>query len=233
VLLAVAAPSEAEAVARGIASVVPHAPDTPDTPVPFAKGPIEGSWVVVALSTRLDLVQTGVGKSNASGAVARVLDPSRHAGVISLGVAGALPGSGLSIGDVVVAEAAVFADEGILKEDGFQDCWAMGFPQGGYPDPAVPVHAPWTEMLRTLGSVARIATVSTCSGTDALASEIARRTRAGAEAMEGAAVGHVAHRLGVPFAEVRVISNSTGDRRKQVWDLKAALRVLSDVAARL
>jgi nucleoside phosphorylase len=78
--------------------------------------------------------------------------------------------------------------------------------------------------------VGRIATVSTCAGTDARAATVARRTGAVAEAMEGAAVAQVASRLGVTFAEVRVISNTTGDRANQRWDMRGALGGLSRVA---
>jgi futalosine hydrolase len=59
------------------------------------------------------------------------------------------------------------------------------------------------------------------------------RTGAVAEAMEGAAVALVAHRLRIPMAEVRVVSNTTGSRPRQVWDLKGALARLSDLAAAL
>ena len=45
------------------------------------------------------VVITGVGKSAAAAAVARVLDESLHRGVVSFGIAGALPGSGLVPGD--------------------------------------------------------------------------------------------------------------------------------------
>jgi futalosine hydrolase len=69
-----------------------------------------------------------------------------------------------------------------------------------------------------------IATVSTCSGTDARAAAIAQRTGAIAEAMEGAAVALAALRIGgpgFPVLEVRAISNTTGDRPRQRWDLEA------------
>jgi nucleoside phosphorylase len=66
-----------------------------------------------------------------------------------------------------------------------------------------------------------------------LAHEIRVRTGALAEAMEGAAVGMVAARLGVAFAEVRVISNNTGDRGGQAWDLPGALAGLTRLIGRL
>jgi hypothetical protein len=51
--------------------------------------------------------------------------------------------------------------------------------------------------------------------------------------MEGAAAGFAALRMGAPFAELRVISNDTGDRFEQTWDLAGALRGLSALAALL
>lgn len=178
---------------------------------------------------------TGVGKANAAGAVARTLDPSRHAAAINLGVAGAMPGpSAPPIGGLVLATASVLADDGLATPDGFVTQAELGFPPSDLPGMEFPGDP---ALLRALGAAgiasARIATVSTCSGTDALAAEIARRTGAAAEAMEGAAAALVARRLGVPFAEVRAISNTTGDRQSQRWDLHAALDTLRTLAARL
>jgi futalosine hydrolase len=49
--------------------------------------------------------------------------------------------------------------------------------------------------------------------------------------MEGAAVALAARRAGVRYGEVRVISNTTGDRDRQRWAIGAALAVLSDLFA--
>ncbi|MCH7864601.1 MAG: futalosine hydrolase, partial [Proteobacteria bacterium] len=59
----------------------------------------------------------------------------------------------------------------------------------------------------------------------------ARRTGALCEAMEGAAVVHAARRKRVPGIELRSISNTTGDRSSQQWDLKRGLSALG-IAAR-
>ena len=42
--------------------------------------------------------------------------------------------------------------------------------------------------------------------------------------------GQVAARLGVPFLEMRVISNTTGDRERQAWAIGGALRKLAGLA---
>jgi futalosine hydrolase len=81
--------------------------------------------------------------------------------------------------------------------------------------------------------VGPIATVSTCSATDNSAREVARRTGALAETMEGAACALVAHRRGIPFAEVRAISNYTGARANQRWDIQSALEALDHVLRRV
>jgi len=182
--------------------------------------------------TRLEgglwLLKAGIGKANAAGAVGIALAMNPAERVISLGLGGALPDSGLEIGDRVLASRSVFADEGAETPEGFLDCRSMGFPlyEGDLGDGLAcnpELHA------RLRGCVDReavIATVSTCSGRDELAVRVRRRTGAGVECMEGAAVMLTCHRMGVPAAEVRVISNTTGDRAEQVWDIGRSLGVL-------
>lgn len=171
-----------------------------------------------------EVVVAGIGRTNAAAAATQaVLERGPFAAVLSVGVAGSLPGSGLSIGDLVVASESVYFEEGIETPSGFLDSAGLGFPLGAFAGNRVPAD-PWLlGRLDGTGTVAPIATVATCSGTDRLASLVASRTGAAAEAMEGAAVLHAATRLGIPAAEVRSISNTTGDRPGQRWDLAAAL----------
>ncbi|TVQ60944.1 MAG: futalosine hydrolase [Phycisphaerales bacterium] len=218
-LVLVAAGKEAEAVCEGWGVPAPSRP-----------------WAPVVLGPGVDLVRTGVGLSNASGAAARFADPARHAGLLSVGVAGALPGAPVGIGDVVVGTSGVFADVGLMTPDGFSDQAAMGFPAGegvaggSAWGAALPLDAGWARVMAGAGEgrvrTGPIATVSTCSGTDPLAASVAARTGAIAEAMEGAGVALVASRLGLPAGELRIISNTTGDRSRQTWDLPRALAVL-------
>lgn len=152
---------------------------------------------------------------------------------MNLGIAGALPnGKPLAIGSTVAATRSIYADEGLALPDGsFVGCSQMGFPLGPFDDRGVPASPGLLDCLGPLVSTtAPVATVSTCSGTDALASTVAERTLAVAEAMEGAAVGQVAAKLGVPFIELRVISNTTGNRECQVWSIGEALDVLGELA---
>ncbi len=215
-LLVVAAPAEAAAVRAGF--------DLPQPPPPVNP---PGNWPLQPLTPEFDLLETGVGKANAAAAVALRFDAARHGAVINLGICGSLrPLAELPIGSVVLAESSAYADEGVQTPDGFRSLPEMGFPFGPFPGSAIPPDPALFNALRPLASATgTIATVSTCSGDDALAAAVAKRTGAVAEAMEGAAIAHALARLHppAPFAELRVVSNSTGDRPRQVWDIRAAL----------
>jgi futalosine hydrolase len=117
-------------------------------------------------------------------------------------------------------------EEGIVTAKGFANMAGLGFPLGDFEGNAVPVDERLLDQLSAIFSIGPIATVATCSGTDAAAAEVVRRTGALAEAMEGAAVVHAARRLKVPAIELRAISNTTGDRANQQWDLQAGLAAL-------
>lgn len=217
-LLAAAAPREASAVlgAFGIESAVPDL------------------WEPIRLDERFELVRCGVGKANACGAVARAIDPKRHAGVLSVGIAGALPDSEHELLDAVCATRSVFSDEGVGTPSGFIDCGQMGF--GAFNDGTMGIDHDQSVVnwLTTIADrTATIACVSWCSGEDGCAAGVVSRTRASVEAMEGAAIALAAQRLGVLSGELRVISNTTGDRENQRWDLDGALQRLSEVLGRL
>lgn len=229
-LIAIASGLEAASVLRGLGSATGAAP---------APG-----WRLIPVGERFDVVVTGVGKGNAAGAVARVLDAGRHRGVLSVGIGGCLDHGNpeCGIGRCVLGTFSVYADEGVPMPDGsFLDLKALGFAPSagsGMPDTmGVEIDGELRGALRPVcDSEAAIATVSECSGTDERAAEIFRRTGAGVEAMEGAAAGFSVKQVMGPsgvFAEVRVVSNLTGDRGKQRWDMKGALARLERFAAAL
>lgn len=241
ILLAVASQIEARAIRQTLGLAEPNAIAPAVGDVPWSAEPLGGC---------VDMVVTGVGKVNAAAAVAATLAPA-HAGVISLGIAGILPGAGLSLGDVVVASAMRYPDEGKLTTEGYLPLSRMGFAHGpfdeGFGLAATPA---WATTLRdglesrlcagadraTVAHAPRIlrgaiATVSTCSATDALARQVVERTGAIAEGMEGAAACQVAAWHARAMGEVRVLSNTTGS--VQQWDMRGSLAMLGRVASAL
>lgn len=216
-LLAIAAPIELEAVCRGLgASTVGWA-----------------DWECRTLVPGIDAVLTGIGKSNAAGAVARAAR-EEHGTILSLGIAGVLPPRKFVAGECVLSSKSIFADEGVDTGTAFLSTADIGFPMPGVGELVL---RPTPEIAATLRPLVQlesgIATVSTCSGTDARATQVAARTGAEFEAMEGAAVGLVAYRLSRQFAEVRVASNTTGERSRQRWEIRTALDSLTQFSAAL
>ena len=184
----------------------------------------------------LATITTGVGRVNAAIATTLAIagrpDPPV---IIAVGIAGSLPGGPSTVnGSLVIGTRSVYAEEGILTPQGFQTIEEMGFPLARYvvengiiPEPAL---LEWLSEIEPLAIKGPIATVATCSGTDEQAREIAERTGGVAEAMEGAAVLHAAKALGASGIEVRAISNTTGERARQVWDISQAFDRLATFA---
>ena len=170
------------------------------------------------------VIAGGIGRVNAAiTTTISILTDGPFEWIINAGVAGSLPKSNLQLGDVVVANKCVYAEEGLITSSGFKDMNEMGFSLGDFEGNTVPVD-PWMlERLKPVGTEGSIATVATCSGTDEQADLIQNRTGCICEAMEGAAVVHTANRLGAPAIEIRSISNTTGERDAQQWNIDLAL----------
>jgi len=233
----------------------PHHPNAPGTPLliacavhaeakAVAKGLGYGGalpdefWRAFLVREDVRLVVTGVGKANAAGAVAHALAHESTIAVWNLGVAGTLDADKLGIGQAVLGSSSVFADEGVSTPAGFTPMSGLGFPIcAGVDDPvtsrgeSLPITATVLDSITTCAHAnGIIATVSTGSGTDARTADVRQRTGAIAEAMEGAAIALTCARLDVPFLELRAISNTTGNRDAQTWNLHAALETLETIA---
>ncbi|RIV37021.1 futalosine hydrolase [Micromonospora radicis] len=185
------------------------------------------------------VVPVGVGPAVAGAATARLLALAEAAGrpyraVISAGVAGGFADR-VAVGSVVLGTRAVAADLGAESPDGFIPIDELGMPPellgGGL---AVPADPDLLAALRaalpaaTIGPVLTVNTVTgTAAGTEALRS---RHPDAVAEAMEGYGVAVAARQAGVPFAELRTISNPIGPRDRDAWRLRDALAALTAAA---
>ena len=201
---------------------------------------LRGWWLVhaapVEASALADLAPRclGVGKAAAAATLAAMLavEP-RPRGVLLFGIAGAVPERlagrpvGLAIGDVVAVGSDRFADEGVDTPQGWLDLGELGFGRTG------PFVAAAGSAAATGLPVADASTVSTCSGTDARASTLWQRCGAVLESMEGAAVAMVCERFGVPWLQVRGVSNWTGDRDRAEWDVAKAVAAVQQAVRRL
>jgi futalosine hydrolase len=198
----------------------------------FIEGSLVGRDVVLAVG--------GMGKVNAAHATTVLIERYTPGAVVVFGMGGAYPSSGATVGDVAVARDETAGDEGVLTVEGFRDTRFIGIPLittasstifNRFPAP----DALFRSALRTLQSSpvpgggrvhsGTFVTLSTCTGTDGRARELEQRYQGLCENMEGAAVAQVAMLHGLPWLEVRCISNIVEDRDLATWDIPRAARI--------
>ncbi|MEU8372070.1 futalosine hydrolase [Micromonospora sp. NPDC048894] len=205
--------------------------------------PAEAEAVRAGLADPTVTVRTiGVGPAVAGAATARLLALAEAAGrpyraVVSAGIAGGFAGRA-PVGATVLASRSVAADLGAESPTGFIPVDELGMPPellGGGPtidtDPAL------LGALRAAlptAVVGAVLTVSTVTGTAASTTALAdRHPDAVAEAMEGYAVAVAAAQAGLPFVELRTVSNPIGPRDRDGWRMREAFTALSQAARAL
>jgi futalosine hydrolase len=186
---------------------------------------VERDAVVAGVGGRAEVHAVGVGVAAAAAGTARLLAIGDYDAVVCAGIGGGFAGR-VEVGGVVVGTVSVAADLGADSPEGFLPIDALGFGTGSLPaglDLPVPgaVRGP-------------VLTVSTVTGTaEGLARILARYPEAVAEGMEGFGVATAAAQAGVPFAELRTVSNPVGPRDRAAWRIPQALAALTDAARAL
>lgn len=171
----------------------------------------------------------GVGPAAAAAGTARLLATGRYRAVVSAGIAGGFRGRA-PVGSIVLGARSIAADLGAETPDGFLPVDELGFGTSVLTcDPAL-LKALTAELPAAI--VGDVVTLSTVTGTQRTADRLAESyPQAVAEAMEGYGVAVAA--AGLPFAELRAISNPVGPRDRAAWRLQEALAALSTASGRL
>ncbi|MEV0730392.1 futalosine hydrolase [Polymorphospora sp. NPDC050346] len=178
----------------------------------------------------------GVGPAAAAAGTARLLALAEGAGrpytaVICAGIAGGFTDR-VEVGGTVLADRSIAADLGAESPDGFIPLDELGFGET-----VAPVHPPLLAALRRAlpaAAAGAVLTVGTVTGSaDSAKALAARHPDAVAEAMEGYGVACAAAGAGVPFAELRTVSNPIGPRDRAAWRMREAFDALTTAATRL
>ncbi|MHB1344170.1 MAG: futalosine hydrolase [Thermoleophilia bacterium] len=193
------------------------------------------------------LIVSGYGGVNAAHALTCLLQAARPKLVLQVGIAGAFAGSGLETGDLAVASSDSYADLGVVTPDGWLSAETFSEPLAVASDgrelrntflldPALADLA--ARVLRAAAwpaapprvTVGPFVTSDQVTGSRALADLLEERWHAVAESMEGAAAAHVCALYGVPFLQVRGISNRLVDRDRASWRVEDAAAVAGRAA---
>jgi futalosine hydrolase len=225
-----------------------------ERPTGWASGRADDQGPAVGVA----LAVTGCDKANVAHALTCLLQAMVPAPrlVIQAGIAGAFPGA--DVGDIVLATHEIYSDTGSSSPEGWLSAAELGLPiacvagselGGRFPLDAGLVHAAagvieaidWAGLDAQPAGVADngrspavlrgpCVTASRVTGLRGEAEEVAARWGALAESMEGAAAAHICALYGVPFLEIRGISNLVVDRDRASWQVERAVRVAARAA---
>lgn len=160
---------------------------------------------------RVPMVVCGMGMSATAGAVTRIVDAAKPDMLILAGIAGACPGSDYRIGDCFVVESESVAGLSTVRDKQLEPFNNMA------------LKCPHVSLQSALPSadsftVAKVGEGSWTRGADGRPGML--------ENMEGAAFFMACESFGVPYLEVRSVSNFTDDARGD-WDIETAVQTLA------
>lgn len=183
---------------------------------------------------------TGIGAMLMAMQLTRMFIELRPKAVILCGCGGSYPDSGLSIGDLALASSEIYGDCGVSTDGGFVPLEQLKIPQHSRLAPvfqqSYPLDTPLYQravQLLPQAYTGPFVTVNNCSGTLELSRQLQRQTAGICENMEGAAAAQVCAEFACPLIEVRGISNPTGTRADELWDIPLGMRVAQEAVLTL
>ncbi len=169
----------------------------------------------------------GIGSVNMAIQLTRFLSEHSPTAVLLCGCGGAYPESSLPIGSLTLAKTETFGDLGVATAEKFISLDRLDLPQNPQLAPIVQQTftldsdlLKWAQEILPGAVSGPFVTVNRCSGTSGLSSELQQRTGGICENMEGAAAAQVCAEFDIPLLELRGISNPTGTRDPQQWNIK-------------
>ena len=183
---------------------------------------------------------SGIGSMLMTMQLTRILAEQRPETVILCGCGGSYPDSGLGVGDLVLASSEIYGDCGVTTDTGFIPLEQLNIPQQARLAPlfqqSYNLDSPLLERAARLLPQAHcgpFVTVNNCSGTPDLSRQLQQQTAGICENMEGAAAAQVCAEFTCPLLEVRGISNPTGTRADELWDIPLGMRVAQEAVLTL
>ena len=179
-------------------------------------------------SNRLDVVITGVGMVATAGHTTRALTSTQYDVAFNFGICGCFDPR-VSLGTVVHVTVDQLSELGAEDGEQFIPFDALDLPgRSTFVNAAAPDNPVLRELL-----VVRGITVNTVHGHEPSINAVRARLQPQVESMEGAAFAYACSMSGVPYAQVRAVSNLVERRNRDAWRLDLAIRNLNDVALQI
>ncbi len=143
--------------------------------------------------------------------------------VIQVGIAGSFS-SRYAPAAVVVVEDEYLGDTGVVELGEFKDLFDLGLMErNDEPFSNRSLHNPWLAQFGLNHDRVKSISVNEISTDLARMEQLKNKYRCDLESMEGAALHYVGLQSGIPFVQIRGVSNYVGERNKVNWKIKPAL----------
>ena len=175
----------------------------------------------------VDLLVTGVGMVATAAQCARALALARYDLALNVGVCGSFDPA-LPPGTVVHVVRDRLTELGAEDGDGFLTIEDLQLGASEVVNAAPPANAALAQ-LRQVSAI----TVNTVHGHERTIADVIARCRPQVETMEGAAFMYACGLSGVPYAQLRAVSNVVERRNRAAWRMQDALAALGPVVTKV
>lgn len=177
----------------------------------------------------VEVLITGVGMLYTTYRLTRHLARERPGLMIQAGIGGSFS-LNLPPGQVVLVEREIVGDLGVEEGGDFKDIVDMGFlPADETPHRNKWLVNPHLDPWKKYGlPLVKGNTINEITTRAARIAQLQQKYAVAVESMEGAAFHYVALQEGIPFAQLRAVSNYVGERDKRKWKIKEAIGALND-----
>lgn len=186
------------------------------------------------IETVPDILVTGVGMMATAWQLSKYISVKKPGLMIQAGIAGCFDKT-IPLTEVFTVRTEMLADLGVQEKDGWYDVFDMGFSRpSALPFSQKELRNPHKPLLKSLKlPQARGITVNTISSGKKQVQQRFAKYNPLLESMEGAAMHYVALQEGIPFIQLRSVSNYAGERNKQNWKIPAAIDTLNEELLRI
>lgn len=177
---------------------------------------------------KVQFYQSGVGMLASAVALTRLALEDRPDLIIQMGIAGSFT-PGIAPGKVVVVNNEMLGDTGVEEQGAWKDLFDLKLEKSSYhPYEKRKLPNPWlgTFNLLKLPEVNAI-TVNQVSTGEKRIMQLIKKYKPDLESMEGAALHYIGRETGIPFIQIRAVSNMAGERDKSKWLMKESLANLN------
>jgi len=181
----------------------------------------------------VEIFITGVGCPIAIYGISKKLFQKKYEMVIQVGIGGTFSDS-ITLGDAVVIEKDCFADLGVWAQQQFSNVFDMQLAEKN----SSPFEDGWLlnkhiHNIPLAFNIQIAITVNTINDDVVYLQQLQDKYNAAVETMEGAALHYACILEGVPFIQIRGISNKVGERDKTKWKIPAAIQSSNELVEKI